>query len=325
MEVRLVPLVVGVASYIPGFPLLTARRTGGSISARYCYSVWLRHLWWLKINGLGTQFKVMAELGPGDSLGLGLAALLSGVCHYVALDTIRYANVVSNLQIFDELVELFHKRAAIPDENEFPLVFPRLPNYQFPNDILTDDFLQVMLDPARLANIRASLREPCTGGPISYIAPWKISDVPAGSVDLIVSQTVLQNPIDLQSIYAALNRWLCPGGVMSHEIDFKSLGRTRSWNGHWTCSNLTWALVQGRRRSHVNRVPFSKHVALQRALGLEVVAEQRNIRPSNIPREKLARRFAELPDQDLITASALIQSRKPMHVEQPAHHWSASP
>ena len=79
----------------------------------------------------------MVELGPGDSLGIGLAALLSGVERYIALDVIQYASDAQNLRIFEELIALFKDRAPIPDEAEFPLVRPLLPSYAFPADLVT--------------------------------------------------------------------------------------------------------------------------------------------------------------------------------------------
>mgnify|MGYP006309256093 CR=1 FL=1 len=70
----------GVLGYIPGIlDLLKDRRETVSINARYCYSVWLRHL---VLANQNTQFnipKIVAEIGPGASLGVGLAALISGV------------------------------------------------------------------------------------------------------------------------------------------------------------------------------------------------------------------------------------------------------
>src|SRR5260370_28824009 len=116
--------IVGRATYIPGLRGLTGRWTGGTVSARYCYSVWLRHLSILQRSGLPTAFKTMVELGPGDSLGIGLAALLSGVERYIALDVIQYPSDAQNLRIFGELIALFKDRAPIPDEAEFPPVLP---------------------------------------------------------------------------------------------------------------------------------------------------------------------------------------------------------
>jgi hypothetical protein len=78
----------------------------------YCYEVWLKHLTLLWANGLRTIPDTVAELGPGDSLGTGLAALLSGANHYYALDIIRYADTPRNLMIFDQLVDLFQRRRA---------------------------------------------------------------------------------------------------------------------------------------------------------------------------------------------------------------------
>ncbi len=55
----------GIISYIPGLynPALKGT-TGGTNSARYCYSVWLRHLVHAYKNGFSTQPTVVAELGP---------------------------------------------------------------------------------------------------------------------------------------------------------------------------------------------------------------------------------------------------------------------
>jgi hypothetical protein len=84
MSVKARSIIVGMATHIPGLRGLMGRRTGGTVSARYCYSVSLRHLSFLQRRGLRTTFKTIVELGPGDSLGIGLAALLSGVERYMA-------------------------------------------------------------------------------------------------------------------------------------------------------------------------------------------------------------------------------------------------
>jgi hypothetical protein len=129
------PLIDGIATFVP-------RRNqdctegGGTDSAQYCYSVWLRHIVMAKSNGLNPYPKIVGELGPGDSLGIGLAALISGADKYYAFDVVEHANIERNLKIFDELVKLFVNRTAIPSDYDFPRVKPYLDGYDFSVDIL---------------------------------------------------------------------------------------------------------------------------------------------------------------------------------------------
>lgn len=307
-------LMVGVATRVPGLRNLTGRRTGGTVSSRYCYSVWLRHLCMLHWHGLPTTFQTVVELGPGDSLGMGLAALLCGAERYVALDAVRYADSARNLQVLEDLIALYRDRAPIPDQKEFPLVQPPLPSSVFPADFLTPERLEAALSPRRLDAIRAALAKPGThlrdGAPICYNAPWTGDMVDEGTVDLVVSQGVLQFVHDLSGAYATMARWLKPGGVVSHEIAYQSIGITTEWNGHWACSDTVWKLVVGNRRHATNRVPHSAHLALLQEAGCRIVTDERIKRPLGISRAQLAPRFRYLTDEDLTTSSALIQAVK---------------
>jgi len=257
----------------------------------------------------------MVELGPGDSLGTGLAALLSGVERYVALDAVRYADSTRNLEILDELIALFLNRAPIPDQHEFPLVRPTLPSYAFPTDILTPALLDATLAPSRLDVIRSSIKNPATtprgSGTVCYLAPWQPSVIESGVVDLVLSQTVMELVPDLAGVYSEMCRWLKPGGVMSHEIDFKSIGITVEWSGHWSCSDALWRLAAGKRRHQINREPHSTHISLMHGLGFRIVCDERTVQPMGITRAQLATRFRHLTDEDLTTSSALIQAVKP--------------
>lgn len=315
MVVRMRPLLVGTATLVPGVRNLTVRRTGGTISARYCYSVWMRHLMMLDAHGLPTTYECVAELGPGDSLGVGLAALLSGAERYVALDVARFAERDRNLDILDTLIELFRDRAPIPDEHEFPLVRPLLASYAFPEHILTAERLRATLDPARLRAIRDTLRQPENeqggGGMIAYIAPWDDAGVIVdGTVDLILSQAVLEYPADLVGTYAAMHRWLKPCGAMTHVIDFKCHGLMTEWNGHWTCAEPLWRLMHGRRSDTLNRAPHSEHLDLLRQHGFRIIGDVRTLTRSAIERDDLIPRFRHLTDEDLTTSVALMQSVK---------------
>src|SRR5215831_6082304 len=126
LQVRPRAFAAGLASFLPGASRFTNRASGGTESARYCYSVWLRHLVQAHESGLPTDPKCVAELGPGDSLGIGLAAVLCGADRYIALDAKAHANTERNLKVFDGLVRLFHDRAPIPDDSEWPLTQPKL-------------------------------------------------------------------------------------------------------------------------------------------------------------------------------------------------------
>lgn len=108
-------------------------------------------------NGLQFVPRVMAEFGPGDSIGIGLAALLSGVEKYYALDIIRFIDNKRNIEIFDELVALFKSRSYIPNDEEFPNVIPKHARYDFPKNILTDDILNNSLEQYRINKIRNEL------------------------------------------------------------------------------------------------------------------------------------------------------------------------
>src|SRR5262245_65287719 len=111
--VRARSLIVGIATYIPGLRSLTGRKTGGTVSARYCYAVWLRHLSFLHRHGLPTTFETVAELGPGDSLGVGLAALLSGAGRCIGLGAARCGASARNVLFMQGMIPALPYRAPL--------------------------------------------------------------------------------------------------------------------------------------------------------------------------------------------------------------------
>ena len=280
--------------------------TGGSDSARYCYSVWLRHLVMSFRNGLCARVpSSVAELGPGDSIGIGLAALLCGAERYYGLDVLPLANFERNLEVFEDLVALFRDRAPIPDDREFPGVKPKLSSYELPEPMRWAD-----LDERRIERIRRSIREPnAAGSMIRYVAPWWSAEaIESGSVQMIFSQAVLEHVDDLQTAYASMRAWLAPGGWLSHQIDFRCHNTAHEWNGHWTYGPLMWRLLRGRRRFLINRRPHSTHVQLLRAADFEIICDQIVTGPG-IERRRLALQFAELSENDLTTSGAFLQAR----------------
>jgi hypothetical protein len=312
IEVNPLALAKGVATFVPGVSALSVRRSGGTNSARYCYAVWLCHLIRAAETRIPIRYRTVAELGPGDSLGTGLASMLTGADHYLALDAKPHASADSNLDTFEELIQLFSAQAAIPGPDEFPNLQPLPTSLEFPKHLLTQQILKDALRRDRLDLIRRALRgEHGDQVSVRYLAPWDDdSIVEPESVDLVFSQAVLEHVEDTRSAYRRLYQWLKPGAVMSHAIDFKSHGLTRNWYGHWTLSDLQWYLVRGRRPYLINRAPLSRHLNEIRDAGFEILTLTPTLQ-TPVPRTLLSPTFSWLTDDDLRSSSVFIQARKP--------------
>jgi hypothetical protein len=304
----------GTIKHLPGLKnFKQPQSTGGTIESRYCYTVWLRHLqkyhrFTGKIPG------IVAELGPGDSLGTGFAALLSGSNHIKALDVIKYWDNDRNLKIFDELVSLFRNRSPLPDKSEYPKVRPAPDSYDFPHHILSESILDRSLSPCRIEAIRKEIGQIDDPGNtfISYKIPWNDADVISeNSVDFIYSQAVLEAIEELENAYRGMRLWLKPGSIMSHTIDFRSHGLTKNWNGHWVFNDIEWNLVKGNRSILINRQPLSKHMELHSKYEF-IILMRETVRMENlIDKKAFAVRFRNLSEEDLSTSGAYILSKKP--------------
>jgi len=264
---------------------------------------------------LCTWPKVIAEFGPGDSLGIGLAALLSGAEKYYALDVVEYANTEVNLDILEELIALFAKKEPIPGQQEFPLVRPLLPSYEFPHHILTDDRLRQSLSTERIQSIKGVLVKAGDSNKsaieIRYVVPWYNSDlIKQESVDMIFSQAVLEHVDDLAQTYATLYRWLKRDGFMSHQIDFGCHGLAKNWNGHWAYSDFTWKLIKGKRPYLLNREPYSTHKRLLEQSGFKIVCEAKTSDRSGLAKEQLSSRFCQMSEEDMTTRTVHLLARK---------------
>src|SRR5439155_10054119 len=125
----------------------------------------------------------------------------------------------------------------------FPRVRPGLNSYDFPNHAIDwTDFTN------RTKTIRSELEAGINSGQfVGYRAPWTSSDdIPAASLNLIFSQSVLQYADALEETYRAMCLWLRPGGYASHIIDLSAHYLSPFWNGHWAYSDWQWHLARGR-------------------------------------------------------------------------------
>ena len=288
-------------------------------NSRYCYSLWLRHLSILNENGLDVNPSTVAELGPGDSIGVGLMALLTGSKKYRALDVINHTVLKQNIGLVDELIALLQNREDIPNDEEFPRVNPRLESYDFPSKIVTKERMIDQLSKDRVSKLKYNLSHNVDddSNSIGYFCPWlDPAVINEGSIDMIFSQAVLEHVNDLNETYKAMFLWLKRGGVMSHQIDFKSHSTSKNWNGHWAYSDYEWNILNGGGNHLINREPLSTHIELLKENGFNVISviPVKNF-PSDkyngsIKRKNLSKRFKELSNDDFSTCGAYILSVK---------------
>ncbi len=314
-------LLKGIIKSIPGIEHIYNfhKHTGGSCNARYCYVVWLTHLTYAFQNGVTKIPKHIVELGPGDTLGTGFAALITGADKYYALDIVRYTNVEESLKIFDELVLLFKNKTPIPGKEEFPLIRPLLNNYDFPDYLFEENSLAYLLSPERIDRIRNAIKsiddinKKETNQMISFVVPWLGNNIIENdSIDLIFSQAVLQHIDQLGLTYNYMYQWLKPNGVISHEIDFKSMGSADTWDGHWAYSDVEWMIVKGRKLFYINREAYSTHEQLLKKNQFEVLFERKCFAAPTLDKNKIASRFKSFSDDDLRISNTFYQATKPV-------------
>ncbi|MFH1935278.1 MAG: hypothetical protein ABIN18_27370 [Pseudomonadota bacterium] len=65
--------------------------------------------------------KIVGELGPGDSIVIGLAALLSGTEMYYGMDVVEHASLQQHIKMLDELVNLEEERTFRTNRNSSTL------------------------------------------------------------------------------------------------------------------------------------------------------------------------------------------------------------
>jgi hypothetical protein len=305
----------GLASYLPGRRPFQSVPPSAETIARYSYAVWLRHLVMAHRNGLLDRPAVVVELGPGNSLGTGIAAMLCGAERYVALDVVRCANAEIDRSVLGAIVALLEARAPIPDPSEFPKLEPFLPSYEFPTAILTGEILGQSLKESRLLAICDALlhaHEGAHNASITYhVGPSLPSLIQPGDADMILSQAVLEYVPDATATYLTLFQWLKPGGLISHAIDFRCHGTADEWNGHWTYSDFMWRIVAGKSAYNLNRLPHSVHIDLIRKAGFMIMCDQTTTRASMLDRSRLARRFQSLSPEDLTTSTTFVQGIRP--------------
>jgi SAM-dependent methyltransferase len=301
-------LARGIQSCLPGGSRAW-RNTGGTDTAPYCYEVFLKHLTLCHEAGMRSIPSSVAEIGPGDSIGIGLAALIAGADRYSGLDVVPYSLSDRNHRIFRDLVAFFRDRkpnAACGWPRYDHLLDARL----FPSAALPDGALRRSLAAERLEAISAALGGRAERVRIEYRCPWSsAAAIEPGSVDWLWSHSVLEHVDDLEAAYAAMHRWLRPGGFTSHQIDLRSHELLPEWNGHWGVPGWQWRVMRGRRLYLINRQPFSAHARLVRRF-FDVRTELTREDPGGIGEARFRPPFDRLDPRERRTSGYFVVAVK---------------
>lgn len=258
---------------------------------------------YLRYAGVGPDFvhgKRILEVGPGDSLGVALCFVAHGAASVTALDrfySARDSEVVSKVHegLLARLPESGRERAR-----------------QGLEDALSEDGNAAARGPLRYVH----------GIPIEK-ATRKLSE---GGFDVIVSRAVLEHVYDLRSAWQSMGKLLDDGGEMWHKVDLRA--HTMFVDFHplmfLKFSDTLWKLISSpdptlnRERRHTYQelcegsfpeyriftthllendeiLPHVEEISEAEQFGSEELAAIAEIRP------RLARRFRDLSDRELLT------------------------
>jgi hypothetical protein len=126
----------------------------------------------------------------------------------------------------------------------------------------------------------------------------------------VFSHVVMNQVDDLEGTYAHCGRWLRPGGWMSHQIDFGSLGTADEWNGHLEFGERTWKVMAGKRPYYVNRERLGGHLERMRRNGFAVKTVLRRTEPGGLTRARLAPRWRHMSEEDFATRTAFVVAQR---------------
>jgi hypothetical protein len=134
------------------------------------------------------------EIGPGNNLGVALMFASAGARHVTTVD--RFVPLQTSE---------FHRRLYSTLRTELS------PDAQLRFDEAIDVSAGIRLNAARMTYLNRGIEE---------------TDrlLPPASMDLIVSNAVLQEVFDTERMFAAIDALLAPGGVQIHKIDLTDYG-----------------------------------------------------------------------------------------------------
>jgi hypothetical protein len=272
-------VIRSLISYLPIVKNVLKKAMPFYSSGKYCNDIYSVHKQGLLQAGFSNTIngKIIAEIGPGDSLGVGACALLDGFKEYYALDLINHSTISSNLKVLDDLYTLYPEKKDVID------------------------------------TLRKEFISDCSNeSVIKYYAPWLSPNIiRENTVDAIFSNAVMEHILDISGTYKAIYSWLKPGGYYSNLIDYGAHEFSDIWYEHIYINDFFWEFLMHGRLFPINRMPHSFHINEMKKAGFSIIYEsKKNDRKANINKIKKNLRSIYTYD-DLDIKGAHIVAQKP--------------
>lgn len=154
--------------------------------------------------------------------------------------------------------------------------------------------------------------------PLTYLAPFRLDDIPDGSIDLVTSRTVLEHipPVQLSQLLTDLRPKLSPDACMVHLVDhsdhLEHRDKSISKVNFLTWSDRRHAIVNWLTREGENRLRHDHYLDLFQATGYDVIAQQAEVHEPTLallPTLPLAEPFASMPHRQLATLTSVYVLR----------------
>jgi len=228
---------------------------------------------------------VILELGPGNTVGFGLVAMLLYESDYMSLDIGEFFDPTVNLVALDEIYEQLS--AGTFDSSDISINF--MPKNH--NTIQVRDIQKLSPSGTTISDryylLRSRIQEPLPyplkerwTTPILqketssiFLSSRRIPD--PTRVEAVFSQAVLEHIDDLPGLFIHLVSTGAPGAIHSHHVDLSCHDLTREWNGHWAFSEAQWRIIRGRRPQFINRATESYLLTLFNNLDLPILHQER--------------------------------------------------
>ena len=278
--IPLYPYLAGLSTYVPG--LHNFAPVDPPESDVYSLSVFVQHLSnYINYQPRKVLPKVIIELGPGSTVGFGLAAMLLYESDYISLDIDSFFDSDVNLTVLDRIYHRLLEGSFVPDNISADFL-PKSNRALQLRDIQALDLSTTTITD-RYNLIRSRIQEPL---PFPSKERWAtpllpkemytifLSSRPVPNpvcVDGIFSQAVLEHVDDLHDLFFNLLSVVAPRALHSHLVDFSCHGLTREWNGHWKFSDSQWRIIRGRRPQFINRATDSNLLTFFRSLGFHLI------------------------------------------------------